>query len=271
MDTPGFDDTNISDANTLKSIAKSLVDAFHDRAEIQGALYVHPVTEARMRGSGRKNLIMFKKVLGMNGMANCRLVTTKWSLQPESVSIAREQELCEKEDFWQPLLAAGAQTVRFRDTMQSAINIIRPLIQGPAFEPLLVEEVVRDNKTLTQTQAGQVVNDDIGEANKAHRAEIAELRAEEEKAKAERDLEFAELLRTEREEHEAKLGQLEVDKELLAQLVSSRKSGEFVRWIARASAIFVGALGTVLAGPILAPAALLLYGATEAAISPHSR
>ena len=53
MDTPGFDDTHISDTDILKEIATALVDAFNDKAEIQGALYVHPVIEARMRGSGR--------------------------------------------------------------------------------------------------------------------------------------------------------------------------------------------------------------------------
>ena len=113
-----------------------------------------------MRGSGRKNLIMFRKVLGMKGMANCRLVTTKWSLQDDKVSKAREQELCEKEEFWRPLLAAGARDVRFGDSKQSAIEIIKPLIQGPAFEPLLVEDVVRDKKPLRQTQAGK---DKLGE------------------------------------------------------------------------------------------------------------
>jgi hypothetical protein len=99
MDTPGFDDTHVSDADILKNIATSLVDAFNDRAKIQGTLYVHPVTEVRMKGSGRKNLIMFKRILGMRGMTNCRLMTTKWSLQPENVSKAREQELCEKDEF----------------------------------------------------------------------------------------------------------------------------------------------------------------------------
>ncbi|EHL01445.1 P-loop containing nucleoside triphosphate hydrolase [Glarea lozoyensis ATCC 20868] len=154
MDTPGFDDTYTSDAKILEEIATALLDAFNDKAEIQGALYVHPVIEAKMRGSGRKNLIMFRKVLGMEGMKNVRLVTTKWSQVDYHTGVDRETELSEKEEFWQPLLAAGASTVRFGDTMESAIEIIKPLIHGPAFEPQLVEEVVRDGKELRQTQAG---------------------------------------------------------------------------------------------------------------------
>ena len=263
MDTPGFDDTNISDAKILETITKALVDAFNDRAEIQGALYIHPVTEARMRGSGRKNLIMFKKVLGMKGMTHCRLVTTKWSLQQDDLSEAREQELCEKEEFWKPLLVAGARTVRFNDSMQSAIGVIQPLIQGDSFEPLLVEEVVKKKKPLSQTQAGQVVNDDIAEANKAHKAEVAQLKADEAKAREAKDAEFADMLRDERKTHEDKLRQLEEDKKTMAQSVASSKSGRFARWVARASAVFVGTAATIVSGGALAPAAVLLYGLTE--------
>src|SRR5947208_13020696 len=108
-------------------------------------------------------------------MSNCRLVTTKWSLQDESDSKNREQGLCEKNEFWKRLLDAGAKTVRFGDSRESVIEIIKPLIHGPAFEPLIITEVVTDNKTLPQTAAGQIVNDDIEEAKKAHQAEVADL------------------------------------------------------------------------------------------------
>jgi hypothetical protein len=264
MDTPGFDDPKVSDADILKLIATSLLDAFHDQADIQGALYIHPVIETRMRGSGKKNLLMFKKLLGMKEMSHCRLVTSKWSLQPDGVSKAREQELCEKEEYWKPLLAAGAQTARFSDSMQSAIEIIQPLVRGPAFEPLLVEEIAKQGKTLPQTQAGQVVNDDVEEAHKAHKAEIAVLKAEEAKA----DAESKKLIRAVREELQAKVVQLENDKRLLAEAIP-KSSGRFGRWIARGTAVVVGGAMTFMSGGLLAPAAVLLYGATEAGAQIH--
>lgn len=77
MDIPGFDDTYLSDAEILRNIATALVDAFNNQAEIQSALYIHLVTEAKMRRSSRKYLIIFHNVLDMKGMGNCRLVTTK--------------------------------------------------------------------------------------------------------------------------------------------------------------------------------------------------
>ncbi|KAN0115439.1 P-loop containing nucleoside triphosphate hydrolase protein [Hyaloscypha variabilis] len=264
MDTPGFDDPKVSDADILKIIATSLMDTFNDQADIKGALYVHSLQEVRMRGSGIKNLLMFKKLLGMNGMSHCRLVTSKWSLQPESVSVAREEELCQKEDFWKPFLAAGAKTARFHDSTSSAIDIIRPLVQGPAFEPLLVKEISKQGKTLPQTQAGQVVNDDIEEARKAHKAEIAVLKEEEANA----DAESKELIRAVREDLQAKISQLENDKRLLAEAIPNR-SGRIGRWIARGTAAIIGGAMTIASGGALAPFAALLYGATEAGAQIH--
>lgn len=266
MDTPGFDDTNFSDAKILESISKALVDAFYDRVVIQGALYIHPVTEAKMRGSGRKNLNMFNKVLGERGMAHCRLVTSKWSLQPEDVSNARVRELCERREFWKLLLDAGAKTVRFNDSMSSAIEIIKPLLQDDDFQPLLLDEVVNKKKPLSQTQAGQVVNDDIEEFKKASQAEIAEIRAEEAKARKAKDHDHAEQLRAEREEHETKINQLEEDRKVLEQTLADRKSGGFGKWIARGTAAALGTAATMIGGAALAVPAALLYLSTEAAI-----
>ena len=208
---------------------------------------------------------MFRKVLGMKGMKNVRLVTTKWSQVDYNVGLDREDELCQKEEFWQPLLAAGASAVRFGDSMESAIEIIKPLIHGPAFEPQLVEEVVRDGKPLRQTQAGQVVNDDVAEARKMHKAEMEQLAKDMKEAADQRDFAFAAELEAERKDHADKLKKLEEDAKVLTQPVS--RTGRFGRWVARTAAIAVGGAATFISGGLLAGHALLLYGATEAAIN----
>lgn len=265
MDTPGFDDTNISDADILKEIATALVDAFNDKVEIQGALYVHPVIEARMRGSGRKNLIMFTKVLGMHGMKNCRLVTTKWSKVDYATGVDRETELCEEEKFWRPLLNAGASTVRFQDTTESAIEIIKPLVHGQAMEPQLVKEVVREGRSLKQTSAGQIVNEEVLEAKKAHAAEIEQLKKDIKDAIEKKEFEFADLLKAERDEHAEKLEKLKIDSVVLDKKVSGL--GKFTQWALRTTVASLGVGLTVASGGWLAPVALLYSGATEAAIN----
>jgi hypothetical protein len=269
MDTPGFDDTFLSDAEILKEISDALMDAFHDEAEIQGALYVHPVVEARMRGSGRKNLIMFKKVLGAKGMKNCRLVTTKWTLVDEAVGAAREKELCESNEFWAPLLKAGATTVRFHDSTESAMDVIRPLALGHSFEPQLVGEM-RDGKRLDETEAGQQVNDDINKAHKANAAQIKELEKDMREALAKKDLEHAALLKEETKELLAKVKKLEEGKKIISQspMPVEKRSGaaKFGRWIARTAAITAAGALTVYSGGLLAAHGAMLYLATEQAL-----
>jgi hypothetical protein len=95
-----------------------------------------------------------------------------------------------------------------------------------------------------------VVNDDVEEANKTHRTEIAELKAQE----AQADAEFRELLRAEREEREAAIEKLAKDKELLAEWVSRSSSGRYGRRIARGCAWVGGGLMTVASAGTLAPA-----------------
>lgn len=264
MDTPGFDDTYVSNTDTLKEIANSLIEVFNDKAKIQGALYIHPVIEARMRGTGRKDLLLFRKVLGMKGMKSIRLVTTKWSQVDFNLGVERENQLCQEEQFWKPLLDAGASAVRFGDSMESAIEIIKPLIHGQPFDPQLVEEVVRDHKPLSQTQAGRVVNDDVAEATKMHEAEKAQLAKEMKEAIDQKDFEYAAQLDAEKQDHANKLKKLAEDAKTLKQPMSGTRV--FGRWAARTAAVAVGGAATFFSGGLLLGHAMLLYGATEAAM-----
>lgn len=59
-----------------------------------------------------------------------------------------------------------------------------------------------EHKPLSLTQAGKLVNDDIDKAQLAHAAKIKELRLEERMKLDEKDREYAELLREERQELE---------------------------------------------------------------------
>src|SRR5579862_1311073 len=122
MDSPGFDDTTVSDADILQQFANSLADCFHSKAKISGVLYVHAINEVRMKGSMLKNLKMFRKMVGESNMGCCMMVTTKWRLQDINVSIAREEEL--KRKSWATLLASGARISRFEDSNESALDIV---------------------------------------------------------------------------------------------------------------------------------------------------
>lgn len=148
-----------------------------------------------------KNLRMFRKVIGENNMCKCCLVTTKWSLEEQSVALKREKVLTENRNFWKLLLTRGARVERFGDSMTSAIEIIRPLAEGQAFLPRLTKETVIEKKLLVETEAGKEVNENLEEAQKLHKKEIAELNDQYKRALLDRETELADKIRTEREKY----------------------------------------------------------------------
>ncbi|KAJ5667745.1 P-loop containing nucleoside triphosphate hydrolase [Penicillium maclennaniae] len=73
-----------------------------------------------------------------------------------------------------PARTGAAGMERFGDSMQSAVDIIRPLAEN-SFVPQLVNETQNLGKTPVQTEAGGEVNDNLADAKIAHKKEIEEL------------------------------------------------------------------------------------------------
>ncbi|KAJ6111400.1 P-loop containing nucleoside triphosphate hydrolase [Penicillium sp. IBT 18751x] len=227
-DTPGFDDTYNMDVTTLDAIDNCLGATFAtDEWRIAGVIYVHDITQAKMKGSGMKNLRMFEKVVGKDQVSNCCLVTSKWSLQRHEDLEAHEAEL--KAKFWKPLLERGARMERFGDSMQSAIDIIRPLAEN-SFVPQLVNETQILGKTLVQTEAGKEVNDNLEDAKMAHKKELEELFIQQEEAIRDKDWEMKQIIATEKQENEERLAEIEKARKVLEDR-QKRKRDDVTKFI----------------------------------------
>lgn len=64
IDTPGFDDTETSDADVFQEIATFLARCFETGIRLSGVIYLHRITDPRMSGSAMKNLELFKLLCG---------------------------------------------------------------------------------------------------------------------------------------------------------------------------------------------------------------
>jgi len=62
VDTPGFDDTSLSDTHVLKMLAAWLESTYRSGTKLSAILYVHPITQTRMQGTALRNLTMFKQL-----------------------------------------------------------------------------------------------------------------------------------------------------------------------------------------------------------------
>src|SRR5205809_696574 len=89
VDTPGFNDTNKSDTDTLNEIAVWLAMTYRADVRLTGIVYLHRISDNRMTGSAVHNLNMFKKLCGDDCLPNVTLATTMWS--------ANQQERAEQE------------------------------------------------------------------------------------------------------------------------------------------------------------------------------
>ncbi|KAF3933680.1 hypothetical protein ABW19_dt0200758 [Dactylella cylindrospora] len=120
VDTPGFDGTHASDSDILEALADWLAKTYRDGSKLHGVIYLHPITDARMRGLSIRGLNTLRDLCGENFYRNIILATSCWSLVPEIVGIAREKELVENKLFWGNLIAHGAMVVRIPDNRAAA-------------------------------------------------------------------------------------------------------------------------------------------------------
>ena len=100
IDTPGFDDTNRSDVEVLQDIAHWLSASFKDGIPLSGIIFLHRISDPRMAGSARRNLIIFKRPCGERAYQSVVLATSMWSKVSEAEGETRERELVETETFW---------------------------------------------------------------------------------------------------------------------------------------------------------------------------
>lgn len=107
-----------------------------------------------MSGTSLKNLDMFQKLCGDEGLQNVIVVTTMWGEVTEATGSQREKELIS--EYWQDMIECGSQMRRFHDRHASAWEIIKSLKE--VRQPLQIQvEIVDKGLNLPLTSAGKTV------------------------------------------------------------------------------------------------------------------
>lgn len=155
IDTPGFDDAIRSDADIILEISKSLSAQLATGVRLLGVIYIHDITNPRMRGSLQRELEILKLILGSENYKSLLLVTNKWG--DEARKREFEQRQSELEDrYWDDLIEGGAGIHRFEGTAESAKSIVAQLNDGAdvilALQAQLAE---RPNVHLRETKVGK--------------------------------------------------------------------------------------------------------------------
>lgn len=174
VDTPGFDDTDTSDYNTLQLIASYLGESCRKGDILGGVLYLHDISRDDFMGSAKKNLQLFDQLCGEHSMFKVVLVTTKWEREtPRDDYGAREKEL--QDVHWKGMIDFGATTMRLAtEDHASAIKIVDKALErlvdpdnrarGLLFQVLHIQrELVAERKYLSQTNAAKLLLEQLEE------------------------------------------------------------------------------------------------------------
>ncbi|VUC29350.1 unnamed protein product [Clonostachys rosea] len=162
IDTPGFDDTNKSDTEVLSEIAAWLGESYKKRVLLNGIIYLHRITDIRMQGSAKKNLLMFRQLCGEDALKKVVLATTMWDKVPIEEGEQREKELCDTQEFWGWMLQKGSSCSRHLNSEDSAKSIVQKLVghDTPAVTTLQIE-LIDEKLRLDQTSAGRALHTDL--------------------------------------------------------------------------------------------------------------
>ncbi|KAF8438414.1 P-loop containing nucleoside triphosphate hydrolase protein [Boletus edulis BED1] len=173
VDTPGFDNPNLSDDKILELLTDWLKETYQNKIKLSGLLYLHRILDNRMAGTSRRDLSVFKTLCGENNLKNVVLVTTMWDEVEESTGSRREKELLS--DFWGDMIRFGSRTLRFQGTRESAWEIISCLHLERSDQertPLEIQrEMVDCGLQLHETTAAKTLfclNDPAGEGETSH-------------------------------------------------------------------------------------------------------
>ncbi|KAI5995161.1 P-loop containing nucleoside triphosphate hydrolase protein [Pisolithus albus] len=129
VDTPGFNDTFMTDVQVLRRITDWLNSTYERNVNLTGVLYLHRISDNRVGGASLRNYKMFKELCVKDSFKNVILVTTMWDIVTEEVGSEREQEL--RAGSWKVMIALGSTTHRFEGTTESAWRIINSLSVPP--------------------------------------------------------------------------------------------------------------------------------------------
>ncbi|KAL9622433.1 MAG: hypothetical protein Q9160_003278 [Pyrenula sp. 1 TL-2023] len=169
LDTPGFDDTNLSDIDILAHIAHYLSISYANRICISGIIFLHSISDNRVSGSKRRNITMFREVVGEAAYENVAIATTMWRKGEYDAGARRENQLCQ--DYFNDILAGGGRMSRLASGVGGsaeeedkarleALEIVSHLMARAKAGPVVLKiqsEIVDERKTLDQTAAGRVL------------------------------------------------------------------------------------------------------------------
>lgn len=171
IDTPGFDDSSVSDLEILRTLSKWLKEHCEEGQLLTGIIYLHPITKTRLEGSALRALTIMKKLCGQDNLKNVVLVTTFWNDVTWELGVRRERELISTDDFWKQLVDQGSKVERMSKDYKKFIPVLLE-IAGRQPMKLSIQKEMQDGKSLEETMAGLFINAETKKLEQTHQDKL---------------------------------------------------------------------------------------------------
>jgi len=130
---------------------------------------------------------MFRKLCGDSTLRNVVIVTNMWGDVDPHVGDAREAELMREDNFFKPVLDKGARMARHSNTIASARDIIRLVLDNRPLPLRIQVELVNERKDISKTGACEELNRELNDETRKHQEEMRILKGEIERAMRDKD------------------------------------------------------------------------------------
>ncbi|GJE89960.1 GTP-binding protein [Phanerochaete sordida] len=224
VDTPGFDDTTVSDTDILKMIAVYLSSTYETGRKLSGIIYMHRISDFRVGGVSRRNFSMFRKLCGDETLRNVALVTNMWSEVTPERGAARERELRTDPLLFAPVINGGATLLRHDGTLAGAQAVLAHVAQNTPRTLAIQRELVDEHKDIADTAAGVELDRELAALRAQHVAQLAEIQREMEAALAEKDEQTRAELESVRGELLQNIQKIEGDRDRLSREFAEEKA-----------------------------------------------
>ena len=146
VDTPGFDDSNMSNDQIMALILDWLEKSYRSGTRLNGIIYIHDIRKTRMQGSAYNNMRLFRKICGDKALGNVILATSFWDQVDELAGAQKEHELKTSKDFWANLVSKGSEVVRMQPDRAIHLSLLEKIAAKQKFDLLVQREIVVENK-----------------------------------------------------------------------------------------------------------------------------
>ncbi|KAF4985277.1 hypothetical protein FGRMN_11241 [Fusarium graminum] len=227
VDTPGFDDTELSDTEVLTILTNWLQTSYIEGTRLCGLIYMHPITQVRMGNTSARNLKLFRKLCGDGNLGNVLLVTNKWEICEEKIAEKRFEELTTGKGFWKVLLQYGASAHRYHNQTGQAMDLIRKLMAKQPIALNVQRQLVDEQKSLLDTDVGNVVHEDLLQLERQNLREMESLKQKLKESQQRGNQELRNQLKRQQAEADRELDEVRRTKAMLmAQVVKLQSQQE---------------------------------------------